>query len=51
MGDTAATFFTALYPSTTETTAGPYGLGARPTDVRFNGRQVRMKVRGAAADD
>ena len=51
MGDTAATFFTALYPNTAETAAGPYSLGARPTDVRFNGRQVRMKVQGVAADD
>ena len=50
-GDTSASFYSALYPNTTETLSGPYSLGSRPTDVRFTGRQVRLKVTGAEADD
>lgn len=38
-------FKTRLYPNGAETTHGPYTTG-NPTDVRFTGRQVRMKVEG-----
>ncbi len=42
-GDTTVSFYSALYPNTDEIVSGPYSLGARPTDVRFTGRQVRLR--------
>lgn len=44
-GDVTATFKTRFYPNDTERTYGPYTMSA-PTDVRFTGRQVRMRVEG-----
>ena len=44
-GDVQATFKTRFYPNADETTFGPYDMTA-PTDVRFTGRQVRMRVTG-----
>lgn len=38
-----ATLYTALYPTGTETTLGPYDL-ANPTSLRGTGRQVRLRV-------
>lgn len=44
--DVTVTFKTRLYPNATETDHGPYTMAA-PTDVRFTGRQARMRVTGA----
>lgn len=45
-GDVTATFLKRYYPNGTETSYGPYSL-KNPTSVRFNGRQVSMKINGA----
>jgi hypothetical protein len=45
-GDVTATFKTRFYPNGDEQTHGPYSM-ANPTDVRFTGRQIRMRVDGA----
>jgi hypothetical protein len=45
LGDVTTTFKTRLYPTSTETSHGPYTL-TQPTSVRLQGRQVRMKVTG-----
>jgi len=42
-GDVTATFKTRFYPNGDEQTFGPYSMGT-PTDVRFTGRQFRMRV-------
>lgn len=42
-GSVSATFKTRYYPTSTETTYGPYSL-TQPTSVRFNGRQIKMRV-------
>ena len=49
-GDVEVTFKTRFYPNDTETTHGTYTLG-NPTDVRFSGRQLRMKIQGATNND
>ena len=49
-GDVTATFRTRFYPNDTERDYGPYTMGA-PTSVRFTGRQVRMRIDGAATAD
>jgi len=49
-GDVEVTFKTRFYPNDTETTHGTYTLG-NPTDVRFSGRQLRMKIQGAENND
>lgn len=48
-GDVTATFKTRFYPNDAETSHGPYTMAA-PTDVRFTGRQFRMRVSGNTAD-
>ncbi|MEN3949911.1 hypothetical protein [Iodidimonas sp. SYSU 1G8] len=48
LGDVRASFLTRFYPTGEERTFGPYALG-NPTDVRFSGRQVRMRLEGARA--
>jgi hypothetical protein len=42
-GSVVATFKTRYYPNSTETSYGPYSL-TQPTSVRFNGRQVKMRI-------
>lgn len=42
-GDVNVTFKTRFYPNDTEREYGPYSMSA-PTDVRFSGRQARMRV-------
>lgn len=42
-GQVSATFKTRYYPNSSETSHGPYSL-SNPTSVRFNGRQVKMRV-------
>ena len=48
LGDVQVTFKTRFYPNGTERSYGPY-LPANPTDVRFTGREVRMRVEGRDA--
>lgn len=49
-GDVQAKFKTRFYPNADESEFGPYSM-ANPTDVRFTGRQVRMRVEGNANSD
>tara|TARA_R110000751_G_scaffold136999_1_gene240113 strand:+ start:5001 stop:6479 length:1479 start_codon:yes stop_codon:yes gene_type:complete len=44
-GEVEVTFKSRLYPNDTESTHGAYTLG-NPTDVRFSGRQIRIKIQG-----
>jgi hypothetical protein len=44
-GQVNVSFKTRFHPNDTETTHGPFTL-TNPTDVRFTGRQVRIKVQG-----
>lgn len=48
-GQVTVTFKTRFYPNDTERSYGPYSMTA-PTDIRFTGRQVAMRVTGAAND-
>lgn len=50
VGDVTATFKTKFYPDDSETSFGPYTLASR-TDVRFGGRQMRVRFDGAVATD
>jgi hypothetical protein len=45
-GQCTVTFKTRFHPNDTEREYGSYSMAA-PTDVRFTGRQVRMRVTGA----
>lgn len=49
-GQVEVTFKTRFYPNDTETSHGAFTLG-NPTDVRFQGRQVRIKVQGTGNDN
>lgn len=49
-GDVTATFKTRFYPNDVERSYGPYTM-ANPTDVRFTGRQIRMRIDGARLAD
>jgi hypothetical protein len=49
-GEVKVSFKTRSYPNATESVHGPYVLTS-PTDVRFTGRQVRIKVEGVANED
>ena len=49
-GEVKVSFKTRFYPNDTETLHGPYSLG-NPTDVRFTGRQIRLKVEGTGNDN
>ena len=42
-GDVTATFKTRFYPNGSETSHGPYTM-SNPTSVRFQGRQVSMRI-------
>lgn len=42
-GDVTATFKSKYYPNASQATYGPYSM-TNPTSVRFNGRQVQMRV-------
>jgi hypothetical protein len=48
-GQVTVTFKTRFYPNDVERSYGPYSM-ANPTDVRFTGRQVRMRINGTATD-
>jgi hypothetical protein len=43
-------FKSRLYPNAEEREYGPFNT-ANPTSVRFQGRQVRMRIEGAEASD
>jgi hypothetical protein len=43
LGQTNMSIYTALFPTDSETTNGPYTLAA-PTDVRLTARQIRVKI-------
>lgn len=49
-GDVTVTFKTRFYPNATESSFGPFTM-ANPTDVRFTGRQIRMRVDGNVNTD
>ena len=49
-GDVSAKFKTRFYPNAAETEHGPFTM-SNPTDVRFTGRQIRMRVEGNANAD
>ena len=48
-GQVNVDFKTRFYPNGTETTHGTYTL-SNPTSVRFQGREVRMKVKNVSGD-
>jgi hypothetical protein len=48
-GQVTATFKTRFYPNDVERSYGPFTM-ANPTDVRFTGRQIRMRINGTATD-
>lgn len=50
LGSVTATFKTRFYPTETAVSYGPYTL-SEPTGVRFAGRQVKLRVTGAAETD
>jgi hypothetical protein len=50
LGEVAVSFKSRMYPTSTETTHGPYSA-SQPTDARFSGRQVKIKYTGAVLDD
>jgi hypothetical protein len=50
LGDTRVRFYVKDWPTDSETTYGPYTLSA-PTELRFAGRQVRMRVEGVNLTD
>ena len=49
-GDVTATFKTRNYPNASESSFGPYSM-ANPTSVRFQGREVSMRIVGNVATD
>jgi hypothetical protein len=49
-GDVTATFKTKFYPNGAETNFGPYSLSS-PTDVRFGGRQIKIRYTGSHLAD
>mgnify|MGYP003664753029 CR=1 FL=1 len=49
-GQVEVTFKTRFHPNDSETSHGAYTL-SNPTDVRFTGRQVRVKIQGTANDN
>ena len=50
LGEVAISFTARLYPTSAETSHGPFSAKA-PTDARFSGRSVKMKVTGTVLED
>ena len=48
-GEVTLSFKTRYYPNDAERTHGPYSL-TNPTSVRFNGRQVKMRINATPSD-
>lgn len=49
-GDVTATFFSRYFPNAAERSYGPFSL-TNPTSVRFNGRQINMRLNAAPNTD
>ena len=49
LGSVTATFKTRNYPNSAEASHGPYTL-TDPTNVRFQGRQIRMRIDAVDGD-
>lgn len=49
-GQVTASFKTRFWPNATETSFGPYSL-ASPTNIRFTGRQVKVRYTAVSATD
>lgn len=49
-GQVTATFKTRFYPNGSEESHGPYTM-ANPTSVRFQGRQIRMRLESSQNED
>lgn len=49
-GEVSVSFKTRFYPNDTERTYGPYST-SNPTDVRFTGRQIRIRVEATGNED
>jgi len=49
-GQVTATFKTRFYPNASESSHGPFTM-ANPTNVRFTGRQLRMRLTGSDLTD
>ena len=50
LGEVSVSFKSRMYPTSTETTHGPYPA-SQPTDARFSGRQVKVRYTGAVLED
>jgi hypothetical protein len=50
LGEVVVSFKTRMYPTSTESTYGPYPA-AQPTDVRFSGRLVKVRYTGNVLED
>jgi hypothetical protein len=50
LGEVVVSFKTRMYPTSTESTYGPYSA-SQPTDVRFSGRLVKVIYTGAVLED
>jgi hypothetical protein len=50
LGEVQISFKSRMYPTSTETSHGPYPA-SQPTDVRFAGRQVKIRYTGAVLED
>jgi hypothetical protein len=50
LGEVAISFTARMYPTSAETSYGPFSANA-PTDARFSGRSVKMKVTGNVLED
>jgi len=50
LGEVAISFTARMYPTSAETSYGPFNAKA-PTDTRFSGRSVKMKVTGNVLED
>jgi hypothetical protein len=50
LGEVAISFTARMYPTSAETSHGPFS-SKQPTDARFSGRSVKMKVTGNVLDD
>ena len=50
LGEVVVSFKTRMYPTSTESTYGPYAA-AQPTNVRFSARQVKIRYTGNVLED
>jgi len=50
LGDVVVSFKTRMYPTSDESTFGPY-TASQPTDVRFSAKQVKVRYTGSILSD